>query len=422
MQKSELVEQLKNGSLNDVLTDIYLDESKLDYQTARYTAAAEKFEQLFGAGDISVYSAPGRVEIIGNHTDHQHGKVIAASINTDEIAVVKKSEDDFVRIVSGDNPEIKIDINGLENEEEEKSTLSLIKGMLNGIKGMGYTVGGFSAYITSDIPVGSAFASSAAFETLLGNIVSGLFNDMKISPKEIAQIGQYSENIYFGKPSGLMDQMACSVGGFVYIDFSNPAEPKIEKIETELADYSILITDTKNANADPQGEYNLIIGEMRSVANEFGKDFLNDVDRKEFEDNIPKLRAKCSDRAILRSIHFFGENERVYSALKYLKYDDTDKFIEVVKESGKSSFMYLQNLCSPNEYLKQDIPLALAISDKVLNSKEASRIHAAGFSGVMEAFVKNENVERYKAKMEEVFPNCVVSVLKVRKYGGIQVI
>lgn len=422
MQKSELVDQLKNGLLNDILVDIYLDENKLDYQTARYLAAAEKFEQLFGAGDISIYSAPGRVEIIGNHTEHQHGKVIAASINSDVIAVVKKSEDDFVRIVSGDNPEIKIEINSLDGEEEEKSTLSLIKGMLNGIKGMEYNVGGFCAYITSDIPVGSAFASSAAFETLIGNVVSGLFNDMKISAKEIAQIGQYSENIYFGKPSGLMDQMTCSVGGFVYIDFSNPADPKIEKIESDLSDYSICITDTKNANADSQGEYNLIIGEMRTVANEFGKDYLNDVDKAEFEENMAKLREKCSDRAILRAIHFFGENDRVSKALKYLKNDKIEKFIKAEKESGKSSFMYLQNLCSPNEYLKQDIPLALAISDKILEDDEASRIHAAGFSGVMEAFVKNEHVDKYKAKMEEVFPNCICSVLKVRKYGGIQVI
>ena len=182
MQKSELVEKLKNGSLDNILVDIYSDENKLDYQNARYIAASEKFEQLYGGGDIAVFSAPGRVEIIGNHTDHQHGKVIAASVNADAIAVVKKSDDEMVRIVSGDNPEIKIDINSLDiSEEEEKSTSALIKGMLNGLKGMGYDLGGFCAYITSDIPIGSAFASSAAFETLIGNIVSGLFNSMKIS-------------------------------------------------------------------------------------------------------------------------------------------------------------------------------------------------------------------------------------------------
>ena len=196
MQKRELVEKLKNGSLDNILADIYCDENKLDYQNARYIAASEKFEQLYGQGDISIYSAPGRVEIIGNNTDHQHGRVIAAAVNADVIAVVKKTEDDFVKIVSGDNPEIRIDINALDiTEEEEKSTTALIKGMLNGLKGLGFELGGFAAYITSDIPVGSAFASSAAFETLIGNIVSGLFNNMKISAKEIAQIGQYSENI-----------------------------------------------------------------------------------------------------------------------------------------------------------------------------------------------------------------------------------
>lgn len=422
MLKSELVEQLKNGSLDYILADIYCDETKLDYQTARYIAACEKFEQLFGGGDISVYSAPGRIEIIGNHTDHQHGKVIAAAVNADAIAIVKKTEDNLVRIVSGDNPEIKIDINNLEGGDEEKNTIALAKGMLNGIKGMDYLLGGFCAYVTSDIPIGSAFASSATFETLLGYIVSGLYNNMKISAKEIAQIGQYSENIYMGKPSGLMDQMACSVGGFVYVDFSNPADPKIEKIEADISDYSVCITDTKNTNADQQLEYSLIVSEMKAVATELGKEYLNDVSLEEFEKNLPMLREKCSDRAILRAFHFFYENERVKKAMKALRKNDLQEFIKCERKSGRSSFMYLQNICSPNEYLKQDLPLALAISDKILSDEETCRIHAAGFSGVMEAFVKNENVDNYKARIEEVFPNGICSVLKVRKYGGIQVI
>ncbi|MBO4311267.1 MAG: galactokinase [Lachnospiraceae bacterium] len=423
MQKSELVEKLKSRSLDNILVDIYCDENKLDYQNARYIAASEKFEQLYGGGEIAVFSAPGRVEIIGNHTDHQHGKVIAAAVNADAIAVVKKTEDGFVKIVSGDNPEIAIDINALDiSEEEEKSTSALIKGMLNGLKAMGYELGGFCAYITSDIPIGSAFASSAAFETLLGNIVSGLYNSMKITAQEIAQIGQYSENIYFGKPSGLMDQTACSVGGFVFIDFSNPAEPKIEKIESDLSDYSICITDTKNTSGDSGTEYSLIVSEMKSVAAELGKEFLNDVDRNEFEKNIAMLRTKCPDRAILRAMHFFAENERVVKALKALKNDDAASFVKTERESGKSSFMYLQNICSPTEYLKQDLSLALALSSDFLGPDEASRIHASGFSGVMEAFVKNENVDSYKARMEEAFPDCVVSVMKIRKFGGIQVI
>jgi galactokinase len=423
MQKSELVENLKNGSLDNILVDIYSDETKLDYQCARYIAACEKFEVLFGSGDLNIFSAPGRIEIIGNNTDHQHGKVIAAAVNADVIAVVKKTEDDFVRMVSGDNPEIKIDINALDiSDEEQKSTTALMKGMLNGLKDMGYNLGGFCAYITSDIPVGSAFASSAAFETLLGNIVSGLFNDMKIIPKEIAQIGQYSENIYFGKPSGLMDQTACSVGGFVYIDFSNPADPLIEKIDSDLSDYSICITDTKSVSGDQTTEYALIISEMKSVANELGKDFLNDVDRAEFEEKMHSLREKCSDRAILRAMHFFAENERVSEVLKALKDKDIELFIKNENESGNSSFMYLQNVSSPIEYLKQDLSLALAVSENILEKDEACRIHASGFSGVMEAFVKNENVEKYKARMEEVFTDCLCSVVKIRKAGGIRVI
>lgn len=423
MQKSELVENLKNGSLDNILVDLYSDETKLDYQCARYIAACEKFELLFGGGDLSIFSAPGRIEIIGNNTDHQHGKVIAAAVNADAIAVVKKTEDDIVRIVSGEKPEIKIDINSLDiSEEEQKSTTALIKGMLNGLKDMGYNLGGLAAYITSDIPVGSAFASSAAFETLLGNIVSGLFNDMKISPREIAQIGQYSENIYFGKPSGLMDQTACSVGGFVYIDFSNPADPIIEKIDSDLSDYSICITDTKSVSGDQSTEYALIVSEMKSVANELGKDFLNDVDKAEFEEKMHSLREKCSGRAILRAMHFFAENERVSQVLKALKDKDTELFIKNENESGNSSFMYLQNVSSPIEYLKQDLPLALAVSENILEKDEACRIHASGFSGVMEAFVKNENVDKYKARLEEVFPDCLCSVVKIRKAGGMRVI
>ena len=423
MQKSELVENLKNGSLDNILVDLYSDETKLDYQCARYIAACEKFELLFGGGDLSIFSAPGRIEIIGNNTDHQHGKVIAAAVNADVIAVVKKSEDDFVRMVSGENPEIKIDINALDiSEEEQKSTTALIKGMLNGLKDMGYNLGGFAVYITSDIPVGSAFASSAAFETLLGNIVSGLFNDMKISPREIAQIGQYSENIYFGKPSGLIDQTACSVGGFVYIDFSNPADPVIEKIDSDLSDYSICITDTKSVSGDQSTEYALIVSEMKSVANELGKDFLNDVDKAEFEEKMHSLREKCSGRAILRAMHFFAENERVSQVLKALKDKDTEIFIKNENESGNSSFMYLQNVSSPIEYLKQDLSLALAVSENILEKDEACRIHASGFSGVMEAFVKNENVDKYKARLEEVFPDCLCSVVKIRKAGGMRVI
>ena len=423
MQKSELVENLKNGSLDNILVDLYSDETKLDYQCARYIAACEKFELLFGGGDLSIFSAPGRIEIIGNNTDHQHGKVIAAAVNADAIAVVKKTEDDIVRMVSGEKPEIKIDINSLDiSEEEQKSTTALIKGMLNGLKDMGYNLGGFAVYITSDIPVGSAFASSAAFETLLGNIVSGLFNDMKISPREIAQIGQYSENIYFGKPSGLMDQTACSVGGFVYIDFSNPADPVIEKIDSDLSDYSICITDTKSVSGDQSTEYALIVSEMKSVANELGKDFLNDVDKAEFEEKMHSLREKCSGRAILRAMHFFAENERVSQVLKALKDKDTEIFIKNENESGNSSFMYLQNVSSPIEYLKQDLPLALAVSENILTKDEACRIHASGFSGVMEAFVKNENVDKYKARLEEVFPDCLCSVVKIRKAGGMRVI
>ena len=229
---NHLIEEIKKGALDEKLLDIYIDETKLEYQKARYVKAIEKFEKIYGETDVTLFSAPGRTEVGGNHTDHQHGEVLAAYINNDAIAIVEPTDEAVVKVVSDGYSMIAVSLDNLELDEEEKeSTLSLIKGVLAGVKNRGYKVGGFKAYITSDVLIGAGLSSSAAFETLIGTIASGLYNDMQISATEIAIIGQYAENVYFGKPCGLMDQMACSVGSLVHIDFANPKEPVVEKVD-----------------------------------------------------------------------------------------------------------------------------------------------------------------------------------------------
>lgn len=425
MQKTEIIEKLKNKELTETLTDIYGDTGRIDYQEARYIAALEKFEMLYGDGDLSIYSAPGRTEIIGNHTDHQHGKVIAAAVSMDAIAIVKKSEDNIVRVVSGDNAEIKVNLENLELDEKEKGTsIALLKGMLNGLQGIGYAIGGFNAYITSDVAVGSGLSSSATFEVLIGNIISGLFNDMLISSVQIAIMGQYAENMYYGKPSGLMDQMACSVGNLVYIDFANPAEPSIEQLHFDFDEcgYSLCITDTKENHEELTTEYAAIPAQMKTIANFFEKEVLADVDREEFEKKIPELREKCIDKAILRAIHFFDENERVEKLKKAIKDNNLGRFLELENESGRSSFMYLQNVFLPTENYRQSLSLALGVSDLVLKNTGSFRVHGGGFAGTIQAFVPDEKVAKYKESMDNLFGVGSCNVLRIRKYGGIRVL
>lgn len=425
MQKTEIIELIKNKELTEMLTDIYGESNRIDYQEARYIAALEKFEMLYGDGDLSVYSAPGRTEIIGNHTDHQHGKVIAAAVSTDAIAIAKKSEDNFVRVVSGDNAEIKVNLENLEIDEKERETsAALIKGMLNGLQGIGFAIGGFNAYITSDVTTGSGLSSSACFEVLIGNIISGLFNDMKISAVQIAIMGQYAENMYYGKPSGLMDQMACSVGNLVYLDFANPAEPSIEQLsfDFDACGYCMCITDTKENHNGLTAEYASIPAQMKTIATFFDKEVLADVDKDEFEKRIPELREKCIDKAILRAIHFFEENERVEKQKKAINDNNLGRFLELENESGRSSFMYLQNVYLSTESYRQSLSLALGVSDLILKNTGSFRVHGGGFAGTIQAFVPDEKVAKYKEAMDGIYGSGSCNVLRIRKYGGIKVV
>lgn len=424
MNINELKSLFGKNEFDSLLMDIYEDSSLIGYQNNRYIKALDKFESLFGEGEVEIYSAPGRTEVGGNHTDHQHGQVLAASINLDAISITQKTDDGIISLVSEGYDLITIDTANTELIEEEKgTTVALIKGVVNEFKNRGYKVGGFKAYITSDVLVGAGLSSSAAFEAVIGTILSGLYNDMKISSVEIAIISQYAENVYFGKPCGLMDQMACSVGGFVNIDFIDPAHPVVNKIDFDITNegYSLCIVDTKGSHADLTDDYALIPAEMKEVAKVFGKEVLGDVNPDEFFSNIPKALAGASSRGVLRAYHFFTENKRVSVEVNALKENNFHKFLDTVKESGNSSYKFLQNIYANKEPLNQPVSIALAASEYILGDNGVCRVHGGGFAGTIQAFVKNEAVPEYKKFIESIFGTNSCHILKIRKYGGMKV-
>ena len=425
MNTINMKELFRSGAKDDLLMDIYLDKSALDYQRERYAAAIEKFEEIYGEADVSLYSAPGRSEICGNHTDHQNGIVLAASVNLDAIAVVQTTDNGVVKVISDDFPPIAVDVNNIEkNDAEEGTTLSLVKGVLAGIKEHGKNVGGFNAYITSDVLIGAGLSSSAAFETIIGTIISGLYNDMTISPVDIAIIGQYAENVYFGKPCGLMDQTASSVGSLVQIDFADKKKPVIEGVSCNLDKYgySLCITDTKGSHADLTPDYAAVPAEMKAVAALFGKEVLCGITNEQLIEKSAEIRAAAGDRAFLRAIHFVNENIRVQQEVAALKAEDFAEFLKIVKASGDSSYKFLQNVYTNHDIAHQNVSVALAISETVLGADGVCRVHGGGFAGTIQAFVKNEKVEEYKATMDKVFGKGSCHVLKIRKYGGMKVL
>lgn len=425
MNTQELKKKFAANEYTDLLTDIYIDTDMIAYQADRYVKAIACYEEAFGEDEVSIYSAPGRSEVGGNHTDHQHGEVLAASINNDAIAIVKPLEENIVKVISDGYDLITIDLSDLDLVESEKvSTTALIKGVLAGMKNRGYNIGGFQAYITSDVLIGAGLSSSAAFETIIGTILSGLYNDMKVSAIEIAIIGQYAENVYFGKPCGLMDQMACSCGGMVHIDFADPEKPVVEQIDFDLAKhgYSLCIVDTKGSHADLTDDYAAIPTEMKKVAQFFGKEFLRDVTKEDLLKNMPALRAEINDRAVLRALHFVEEDVRVGVEVAAVKEDRFDDFLATVKASGNSSYKFLQNVYTSHDVEHQNMSIALCVSEMVLGDNGVSRVHGGGFAGTIQAFVNNETVPAYKKAMDEIFGEGSCSVLKIRKYGGMKVL
>ena len=300
----------------------------------------------------------------------------------------------------------------------------LIKGVVAGLANRGYKIGGFKAYITSDVLIGAGLSSSAAYETLIGNIVSGLYNNMSVSAEEIAIIGQFAENVYFGKPCGLMDQMACSVGNMVHVDFADINNPKVEKVTFDLNKYgySLCITDTKGSHADLTADYAAVPEEMKKVAAIFGKEVLLGLTVDDILENIVKIREQVGDRGVLRALHFIRENERVQKEVSYLSDEDIEGFLKTVAASGNSSYKYLQNVYSNADVQHQNVSLALAISEDFLGDNGVSRVHGGGFAGTIQAFVKNDIVTEYQKIMDKVFGQGACSVLKIRKYGGMKVL
>ncbi|MCD7950430.1 MAG: galactokinase [Erysipelotrichaceae bacterium] len=416
---TKLIQNIQNNQLDDILLDVYVDESLLSYQKERYIKAIEKYISLYGDEEIEIYSVPGRSEVCGNHTDHQNGEVLAAAINLDMIAIVGKS--DTIHVLSDDYDINTIDVSDLTKKDSEVGTSEgLIRGVLYKLQELKYHIGGFNAFITSDVLQGSGLSSSAAFEVMIGTIISGLYNDMSIDPLLIAQIGQYSENVYFEKPCGLMDQCACSIGSLIHIDFKDSASPMVEKIEVDFPEFkhSLCIIDVHASHADLTSDYADIPLEMKQVAKFFNKNVLREVDEQDFYQQIPAIRKATNDRAVLRAMHLFNENKRVVQAVNALNALDFDTFKETIKASGESSYKYLQNCYSPHDAGNQAVSLAIALSEDILQDKGVCRVHGGGFAGTIQAFVEDEFVETYKTEIEKYFGEGSCHVLKVRKYGG----
>ena len=371
-----------------------------------------------------VFSAPGRTEIAGNHTDHQHGCVLAAAVDLETVADVCLNGTDKIWIQSEGYPAFSIDIGDLSiNDSEKNTTVALVRGVVAGFAQRNVQVQGFDAKIHSTVLPGSGLSSSAAFEVLIGTIINELFNEGRISAEEIAMIGQYAENVYFGKPCGLMDQMASSVGSLVYIDFEDPKQPKVEKIDFDLAEagYALCIIDSGADHADLTDEYAAIPNEMKQICSLFGKEVLRQIPEETFLAALPSLRGQVSDRAILRALHIYRENERVAQQAEALKTQDVDTFLKLIKESGDSSWKYLQNITPACAVKHQEVAVALALCDTYLRGQGAYRVHGGGFAGTVQAFVPIEMLEYFKTSVEAVLGENSCHVLNIRQQGGIRV-
>ena len=411
--------RLINGELDGKLRSLYGDA--LGTQKQKYLALASAYEGAFGAcNDAVFFSAPGRSEIGGNHTDHQLGRVLAATVTVDTRAVVAPRNDNIVRIHSQGYTPLCVSLDHLAPDSaEENASEALVRGIAERFTQTGRMVGGFDAVTASDVPKGSGLSSSAAFSILVSTIFSELYNDGAISPVEQALASKYAENKHFGKPSGLMDQLACAVGGFVAMDFEQPEQPKIEKIDCNLSalGYAICIVNCGGNHADLTHEYAAVTKDMGDVARFFGKTVLREVDETAFYASIGQLRKSVSDRALTRAMHFFGDNARVLLQAEALRQKDIETFRRLMNESGQSSFMLLQNVC-PMDASERGLALALALSARMLEGTGAWRVHGGGFAGTILALVPLAQIEEYQQQMERVFGQGCCYRFAVRPVGG----
>ena len=420
MKSTLLKERLLAGDLSKY-ESLYSD---VKYHTDRIILAIEKFEEKYGVDrDIYILSVPGRSEILGNHTDHNHGKVMAGAINRDIISVVAKNDKEQIRFFSEGYHESVIGIKASDDKKNFRpfTSTALVAGMVRGFTDAGYKVGGFDAYTTTEVLKGSGLSSSAAFEVMIGNILNHLYNDGTVDNKEIAKIAQFSENVYFGKPCGLMDQMACAVGGFVYIDFKDEKNPEVVPIRFSLGDYgySLCIVNTGGSHSNLNDDYASVPAEMKAVAKELSVDVLRGSDKAALIEKIRDMREKTGDRAILRAIHFFRENERVESAKNALLSGDADGFFKNIISSGNSSFKFLQNVYTNQNPAEQGLSLALALTEEFLaDHSGACRVHGGGFAGTIQSFIKNEDVPAYIELIDSVFGKGATMPLFVRPLGA----
>lgn len=398
---------------------------RLEAQRDRYRHLVRGLEEAFGhRGPMAVFSAPGRTEIGGNHTDHNHGRVLAAAINLDVVGMAKPNGLEVIRLKSVEYDRVdEVEITSLAPNQSDYGSRSLIRGICARCKELGYEIGGFDCFTKTRVLKGSGLSSSAAFEILVVTVVSCLFNGGEIDPVTAAMIAQYAENVYFGKPCGLLDQMASSVGGVTAMDFHNPQKPVIEKRELDLAayGYALCVVDTGGNHADLTDEYAAIPAEMKKAAAFFGREFLRDVDEKEFYQNIKALRAAAGDRAVLRAMHFFDDDRLAAAEAKALEQGDFEGFLRMVRDSGRSSLMRLQNVFASSAPAEQGITLALAVAESLLQGRGACRVHGGGFAGTMQAYVPLDLLDAYREGMEKVFGEGACHVLSVRDVGGVEV-
>ena len=426
MNLTNCIKEIKGDRVRKLFAELYGTQNHvIEKQQQRYERAVQAFHEFFPTRtDIKIYSAPGRTEIGGNHTDHQRGIVLAGAVNLDVIAIVSFHNEGVIRVKSEGYVLAEIQLSDLNPNEKDDGTMSLVKGVVTKFKEKNVTVEGFDMYTTSDVICGGGISSSAAFETLVGTVIDLKYNEGKSTPFEIAQYGWFAENVFFGKKCGLLDQTVSSYGGLVSIDFKDDSSPVIEKIDFDFEKYgyTLCVTDTKSSHENLTDDYVAIREEMKQVAKYFDCEVLSEVDEKEFLSFIPNIRSFCSDRAIMRAMHFFAETKRAHEEAVALKDKDIYLFLRLVNESGISSGNLLQNLFSNNTPTEQAIPLAIAMSKSILGNKGAVRVHGGGFAGTIQAFVPTEMVKEYKDSIERIFGDGSCHQMKIRPVGGIEIL
>ncbi len=414
-------EQLQNGAWDSRLAQVY-GAKATEQQRVRYLGVLERYEQNYQGEEPRFFSAPGRTEIGGNHTDHNHGCVLAASVNLDAIAAAAPNGTDTAYLFSEGYGSHQVTLTDLQaNPAEYGQSISLLRGVLAEFQRRGYKIGGFNAACASDVLSGSGLSSSASYEVLLCTVVNHLFNGGTVDPVEIGQISQKVENVYFGKPSGLMDQTASAVGNCVTIDFADTEKPIIKQVDFDLASYgyALCIVDTGGNHANLTAEYSAIRSEMEAVAGELGAPYLRKADENMMRQRMADLRKKLGDRAILRAMHFYADNRRVAQQVHAIENKEFSRFLELIIESGYSSYMYNQNTYAPGNAAEQPVSLGLALSEELLRGKGAWRVHGGGFAGTIQAFVPQDMLQCYQEGMEAVFGQGSCYILSVRAHGGI---